>query len=87
MPLLLGNEVKKGKVSQREQRHGAQTPNSRHRHKMLEGYTKQTSTKQPKGFPPLENGLVGKGLNEPPNSQRCNQCGIITHIHNGVRQY
>jgi hypothetical protein len=23
------------------------------------------------GLPPLENGLVGKGLNEPPNSQGC----------------
>jgi hypothetical protein len=50
MPLLLGNEVRKGKVSQREQRHEAQTPKSRHRHQMLEGYQEQTSTKQPKGF-------------------------------------
>jgi hypothetical protein len=39
------------------------------------------------GLPPLENCLLREGLNEPPNSQRCNQCGIITHIHKGVRQY
>jgi hypothetical protein len=39
------------------------------------------------GFPPLENGLVGKGLNEPPNSQHCNLCGIITHTHKGESQY
>jgi hypothetical protein len=38
------------------------------------------------GFPPLENGMVGKGLNEPPNSQCCNQCVIITHTHKGERQ-
>jgi hypothetical protein len=50
MPLLLGNEVRKGKASQREQRHAVQTPKSRHRHQMLEGYQEQTSTKQPKGF-------------------------------------
>jgi hypothetical protein len=35
------------------------------------------------GLPPLENGLVGEGLNEPPNSQGCNQCGIIMHTHKG----
>jgi hypothetical protein len=29
--------------------------------------------------PPLVVGLVGEGLNEPLNSQGCNQCGIITH--------
>jgi hypothetical protein len=28
--------------------------------------------------PSLANHLVGEGLNEPPNSQGCNQCGIIT---------
>jgi hypothetical protein len=39
------------------------------------------------GLPPLENCLVREGLNEPPNSQRCNQCGIITHTHKGERQY
>jgi hypothetical protein len=39
------------------------------------------------GLPPLENGLVGEGLNEPPNSQGCNQCGIITHTHKGENQY
>jgi len=33
------------------------------------------------GMPPYPNGLVGEGLNEPPNSQGCNQCGIITHTH------
>jgi hypothetical protein len=26
---------------------------------------------------------VGEGLNEPPNSQGCNQCGIITHKEGG----
>jgi hypothetical protein len=32
------------------------------------------------GMPLLANGLVGEGLNEPPNSQGCNQCGILrTH--------
>jgi hypothetical protein len=39
------------------------------------------------GLPLLENGLVGEGLNEPPNSQGCNQCGIIMHTHKGERQY
>jgi len=39
------------------------------------------------GLPPLANGLVGEGLNEPSNSQGCNQCRIITHTHNGERQY
>jgi hypothetical protein len=32
------------------------------------------------GLPPLENRLVGEGLNEPPNSQGCNQCGLL-HTH------
>ena len=31
------------------------------------------------GLPPLANCLVCKGLNEPPNSQGRNECGIITH--------
>jgi hypothetical protein len=31
----------------------------------------------------LANGLVGEDLNEPPNSQRCNQCGIIKHTQWG----
>jgi len=31
------------------------------------------------GIPSLVNGLVGEGLNEPLNSQGCNQCGIFTH--------
>ena len=35
------------------------------------------------GLPPLENCLLREGLNEPPNSQRCNQCGIITHTQGG----
>jgi hypothetical protein len=35
MPLLLGNEVRKVKHSQREPRHEVQTPQSRHRHQML----------------------------------------------------
>jgi hypothetical protein len=39
------------------------------------------------GLPPLEIGLMGEGLNESPNSQGYNQCGIITHTHNGERQY
>ena len=39
------------------------------------------------GLPPLENCLVHEGLNKPPNSQRCNQCGIITRTHKGERQY
>jgi hypothetical protein len=34
-------------------------------------------------LPPLENCLVREGLNEPPNSQRCNQSGIIMHTHKG----
>jgi hypothetical protein len=62
MPLLLGNEVRKGKVSQREQRHGAKTPKSRHRHQMLEGYQEQTSTRQPKGFIHCKMVLWVKGL-------------------------
>jgi hypothetical protein len=33
-------------------------------------------------LPPLAIGLVGEGLNESPNSQGCNQCGIIMHTHN-----
>jgi hypothetical protein len=47
---VIRNEVRKGKASQREQRHAAQTQKSRHRHQMLEGDQDQTSTKQPKGF-------------------------------------
>jgi len=39
------------------------------------------------GLPPLENGLMDDRINEPPNIQGCNQCGIITHTHKGVRQY
>ena len=36
------------------------------------------------GLPPLANGLVGEGLNEPPNSQGCNQRRIIiTHTYDG----
>jgi hypothetical protein len=35
------------------------------------------------GLPPLENGLVGEGRNEPPNSQGCNQCVIIMHTEGG----
>jgi hypothetical protein len=34
-------------------------------------------------MPLLENRLVGEGLHEPPNSQGCNQCGIITHTQGG----
>jgi hypothetical protein len=34
-------------------------------------------------LPPLENGLVCEVLNEPHNSQGCNQCGIITHTQGG----
>jgi hypothetical protein len=37
------------------------------------------------GLPPLENGLVGEGLKEPPDSQGCNQCGIIMHTPKGER--
>jgi hypothetical protein len=86
MPLLLGNEVRKGKASQKEQRHATQTqkttptPNVRRR-------PRANIHQATQGFPPLENGLVGKRLNEPPNSQRCYQCGIITHTHKGERQY
>jgi hypothetical protein len=36
--------------------------------------------------PSLENRLVGEGLNEPPNSQGCKQCGIITHTQKRERQ-
>jgi hypothetical protein len=38
-------------------------------------------------LPPLANHLVGEGLNEPPNSQGCKQCGIITHTQKRERQY
>jgi hypothetical protein len=38
-------------------------------------------------LPPFENHLVGEGLNEPPNSQGCKQCGIITHTQKRKRQY
>ena len=34
-------------------------------------------------MPLLANGLLGEGLNEPPNSQGCNQCGIITYTYDG----
>jgi hypothetical protein len=34
-------------------------------------------------MPLLENRLVGEGLHEPPNSQGCHQCGIITHTQGG----
>jgi hypothetical protein len=37
------------------------------------------------GLPPLANYLVCEGLNEPPNSQGRNQCGIITHTPKGER--
>jgi hypothetical protein len=37
------------------------------------------------GLPPLAKYLVCEGLNEPPNSQGCNQCGIITHTPNVER--
>jgi hypothetical protein len=86
MPLLLGNAVRKGKSSQREPRHGGQTPQSRHRHQMLVGDRRKPPPSGP-GLPPLPNGLVGEGINEPPNSQGCNQCGIITHTHKRERQY
>ena len=33
--------------------------------------------------PPLVVGLVGEGINEPPNSQGWNQCGINTHTQGG----
>jgi hypothetical protein len=32
---------------------------------------------------PTANGLVGEVLNESPNSQGYNQCGIIKHTHKG----
>jgi hypothetical protein len=38
-------------------------------------------------LPLFANDLVGEGLNEPSNSQCCNQCGIIMHTHKGQRQY
>jgi hypothetical protein len=39
------------------------------------------------GLPPLEKKIMCEGLNEPPNSQGCNQCGIITHTLKGERKY
>ena len=39
------------------------------------------------GLPPLENGLVGEGLNEPSNSQGCNQCETIKHTQKEETQY
>jgi hypothetical protein len=39
------------------------------------------------GLPSLVNGLVGEGVNEPPNSKDCNQCGIIMHTQKGEKQY
>jgi hypothetical protein len=83
MPLLVRNAVRKGKASQREPRHGGQTPQSRHQHQMLVGDREQNLHQAAPRLPPLENSLVGEGLNEPPNSQRCNQCGIIMHTHKG----
>jgi len=49
---------------------------------MLVGGHEKTSTK-PKaaqGMPPLANGSVGEGLNEPPNSQGLNHVGLL-HMH------
>jgi hypothetical protein len=37
------------------------------------------------GLPPLPNCLVCEGLNELPNSQVCNRCGIIKHTPKGER--
>jgi len=80
MPLLLGNEVRKGKASQREQRHGAQTPKSRHRHQMLEGDQEQTSTKQPKGCLHWKMVWWVKGLMNHPILKVANNVGLLrTH--------
>jgi hypothetical protein len=81
MPPLLRNVVRKGKASQWEPRHRSQTPQSRHWHQMLLGDREKTSTMH--GLPPLENGFVGEGHNEPHNSQGSNQCRIIRSTHEG----
>jgi hypothetical protein len=40
-----------------------------------------------KGMPTLANGLVGEVLNESPNFQGYNQCGISRHTNNGEMKY
>jgi hypothetical protein len=39
------------------------------------------------GMPTLANGLVGEVLNESPNFQGYNQCGISRHTNNGEMKY
>jgi len=39
------------------------------------------------GLPPLANGLVDERLNEPSNSQGCNQCETIKHTQKEETQY
>jgi hypothetical protein len=83
MPLLLGNSVRKHKSSQSELRHGVKTPQTTTLTPNVSRRPGEKFHQAAQGMPSLEKGLVGDGLNELPNSQGYNQCGIITHTHKG----
>ena len=86
MPLLVRNEVRKGKASQRELSHGGQTPQSRHRDQMLVGDREKTSTKQPHGYLRWQMVWWVKILMNHPILNVATNVELL-HTHNGERHY